>query len=311
MQNSKLIGLLKVLSKEELERFRGFMQSPFFKKTTKAIALFEWIDAQKEHPIYQSSKLDVELIGKHLFSKQRNKALRKKSLSVVASELVGLIKGFLVQLKMEKEQDDYTYLLLESLLNRRAERDFWQTYTKTTARRAKSEITITHYYHQYLLEEACFNFQPTDKQLIKKQKKLKVDVYQVLNTLDVFVVLRKLQYCCFNWNTANIMEEEKNVDLANELISIIESKRLHQEILVHFYYLILLLLMNPNDVTYFFQLKGLLKNNQIPIHKRELRIFYTIASNYCNQKIKKGNDSFYQEMFDLYVLEWKQKLHYL
>ncbi|MGB1242891.1 MAG: hypothetical protein ACPG49_10240 [Chitinophagales bacterium] len=310
MQKSKLIGLLKMMSEEELERFRGFMKSPFFKKTPKAIALFDWIDAQEGHPVYQSPHLNMELIAQQLFPQQKNQKLRNNSLRVVGSELVGLIKDFFLHLKIEKEKRDYTYLLLQEFRGRRMEREFWQTYKKETLYQSKKDKTIEQYYSQYLIDLSCYYFQPTDKQLLKEWRKSRLDMHDVLENLDVFVFLNKLQYCCFNWNEANVWLKEKNIKLAHELIRTIEFRQLDKVLLVKFYYYVLLLLMYPNKEIYFFQLKTLLENNKTSINQKDLRSFYTVATNYCNQKMNAGEIHFYQEMFDLYELMIKQKLIY-
>ncbi len=259
MQSSKLIGLLKVLSEEELERFREYMQSPFFKKTTKVIALFEWIDAQNDHPTYRSSQLEVELIGKVLFPNQKNKTLRKKSLSVVSSELVGLIKDFLMQLRIERRKSNYEYILLEELKSRQLERDFWHNYKKSVSQQSKLGKNIEYYFNKYAMDVSCYYFHFTDKQLLKEKKKLGLDRDQIHESLDLYFILNKLHDCCFNWNTANILAEEKNSVFAHELIDFIESKQLNQIDLVNCYYLILLLLMYPDEETYFFSTKGIVE----------------------------------------------------
>jgi len=308
MQKSKLIQSLKFLTKEELKRFRHYMQTPFFKKSANSQALFEWIYTQGDYPNYESPQLDSEVVTQHLFPNKKNKALREKSLSVVASELVGLMRKFLVQLEGEKEENRNNYLLLRNLQSRRMDKDFWQVYRKTAPQLEKFPKTIDIYYEQYLVEELVCNFRPTDKSLQREKKKTKVEVHDVLHTFEVYTILNKLQYCCFNWNRANILTQAKNKELANELIDAIEKQELNRIALIHFYYLNLLLLVTPNIETHFYELKELLKNKANRIEKNVLGSFYIMATNYCNRKVKEGVTYFHNEVFDLYLLMLEQKL---
>ncbi len=60
----------------------------------------------------------------------------------------------------------------------------------------------------------------------------------------------------------------------------------------------------------FFQLKELLKNESLSIHQEELKNFYTVATNYCNQRGSRGEVVYYEEMFDLYMLMTDSKIAY-
>ncbi len=310
MQNSKLIHSLKALTKEELKRFHDFMQSPFFKKSANAKALFEWIYQHGDHPTYVSTQLDNEVIAQHLFSDKRSLKLKVKSVSVAASEAIVLFRQFLVQLEVEKEENRNAYLLMRGLEERRMEKDFWRVYRKFAPKFEASKETMDLYYEKYLVEELLCNFYPVDRQLIRERKKLKIDIYDALHSFEVYTILNKLQYCCVNWSHANIVEEEKNKVLANELITTIRSQGLQQITLVNCYYLILLLMMNPSIESYFYQLKELLKNDGKGIERSVLQNCYTMASNYCYQKIREGSIHFQREVFDLYVLMLEQRLAY-
>ena len=311
MQKSKLIHSLKALTTEELKRFHDFMQSPFFKKSANAQALFEWIYQHGDHPTYASAQLDSEVIAQNLFSDKRSVTLKVKSISVAASEIIVLFRQFLVQLEVEKEENRGNYLLLRNLQSRRMEKDFWQVYRKAAPQLAKSSKTIDGYYEQYLLEELLWNFYPIDKNLQREKKKLDIDIYDVLHSFDAYTILNKLQYCCFNWNRANILTEAKNKILANDLIKTIQLQGFEQITLINLYYLNLLLLMNPNSENYFYQLKELLKNKYHKIDKIYLQNIYTMATNYCNHKIKAGFANFHKEVFDLYLLMLEQKIVYI
>ncbi len=145
-------------------------------------------------------------------------------------------------------------------------------------------------------------------QLQREKQKLGINAHDLLEVFDIYTILNKLYYCCFSWNNANIIVEEKNETLVQELITTIQTKSLDQIPLVNLYYLILLLLMKPDEESNFFKLKKLLKSNTLSIGKHELRTIYTAASNYCNQKASKGQLHFHEEMFDLYNMMLEQKL---
>ncbi len=310
MQKSKLITFLKTLSKEELSRFRDYMQSPFFKKSANAKALFEWIDRQDDYPFYTSSQLDSSVVGSHLFPNKKNKALRDKGLSVAASELIALLRQCLVQLEEEKDKTRTTYITLQILRNRRMEKDFWQMYKKSIINIENRPNDLKFYYDQYLFKELLYEFRPLDKHLQRKKKKLNLSIHDVVFDFEIYTILMKLQYCCFIWNNFNIIEEDRDSVFARQLIEVIHARQLDQIPLIHFYYLNLLLLIDAENENYFYQLKKLLKNNATEISKNHLKSFYIMAVNYCHRRVRKGMIDFNEELFDLYLLMLEQKLFY-
>jgi len=310
MQKSKLIGSLKALSKDEFNRFKEYMQSPFFKKSANSQRLFEWLYTYGRHPLYTSSQLDSKVVISYLFQDNRNKALKDKSLSVASSELIALLRDFLIYLEGEKKKNHNTYLLLQGFRRRGMEKDFWQVYKKIAGEIDKSVKTIDTYYEQYLLDELLRDFYPVDKHLQREKKKLNVQFGDSLRSFEIYVVLMKLQHACLNWSNASIVKEEGDKALAMELIERVESQQLGKILLVNVYYLVLLLLMDFNAEKHYYQLKELLKNKGGEINRDELRSFYTLASNYCNRRVQEGDVHFRKEMFDLYLLMLEEKFAY-
>ncbi len=310
MQKSKLINSLKALSKEEFKRFKEYMQSPFFRKSANVQHLFEWLCTHGKHPVYVSAQLDNEIVIQHLFPDDRSKALKDKSLSVASSELIALLRDFLIYLEAKTETNRNNYLLLKAFRKRGMEKEFWEVYRKLANHIDKSAKTIDTYYEQYLLDELMRYFYPVDKYLQREKKKLNIQFNDSLNSFEIYVVLNKLQHACLNWSNAAIVKEEGDRVLAMELIDKVESQQLNKILLVNFYYLNLLLLMDSAAEKHYYEIKNLLKTESQQINKAELSVFYTLATNYCNHRIREGEIHFRKEMFDLYVLMIKEKFAY-
>ncbi len=355
MEDSKLINYLKILKESDLKRFRLFMDSPFFKKSKNSIALFKYIDSINyyiikktktwEHPLtlfnmdlldkieeslkhelknFVSNALSKKTIAQKLFS-NKGKEKREKSLSVTATELVQLIKQFLIQLQVEKEMTPFqrnkkkplydNYLLLKILKRYDSDKLFVHTYDKIMSNRTNDKITIDYYYKDYLLKEIYYNFSHKEKYYEKnnREKKSNIKINDVLNSFEKYSCLNQLQQCCFALTKYSIVTKEKGAILIANLLNTIENKELKKAPLIKLYYLSLLLLTNRDSGKVsetFEELKNALLSDTSFIHKNELRNIYTIATNFYTKKIREGEINFYEELFDLYKLMRKEEFIY-
>jgi len=302
MINSGLIKLLKSLTKDELERFKvECMENDFFKKPEKSKKLFELIYQTNNHPTYDSEALNKDRICQILYP-EKNLKKRKQSLYNLANVLQRRLLTFLARLEMEGTLYE-DYFALKNLQDRGADEAFLFTYKQVTRERAKSKKTINSYYQQYLLEELLHDFAPSNRHLEKEKKKLDFDIKNTSSSFDNYVFLNKIQFYTVVLNSANIRSEEekdKYIELAKELIQIIENDKSYEEILIRLYYLNLLLLVKPNSKKHFLELRTILKSNNFHIGDSELKAIYTAATNYCIKRVRKGDSDFRSDLLDLY-----------
>jgi hypothetical protein len=150
MLNRKLLEILQRLTKAQRNRLREFLSSPYFSNGYNAgeiIRLFDLIvryDAAPEHPA-----LSYEAVFRQFFPERPFREKMKSPLDSLASDLFRLVKQFLGQTEMEREQAElYEWIAMARFYRKYAlEERFWQVIQ--TARKTQEEGSLrdTTYYH--------------------------------------------------------------------------------------------------------------------------------------------------------------------
>ncbi|MGB0929222.1 MAG: hypothetical protein ACPGVB_00505 [Chitinophagales bacterium] len=166
---------------------------------------------------------------------------------------------------------------------------------------------INDYYNQYLLTLDKFYHD------VGYQKQWpKIDFRQIVHDLDLFHLIGQLKYYNALANFQQILPQIKQQKIPIEAISENIKAQKWQDIpLVQLHHNTLLLTLFPEDSSYFFRLKTFLQSsNTHQISSNDLKDAYTLASNYCTQKIVRGQEGYRKEMFELYQIMIHQDLWY-
>ena len=93
MINSKLVSLLKTLSPTEMKELKDYINSPFFNKNRKVVALFDHI--RKFYPDFSNNSLTDQSISAVIFPGMKHDYFKIRNLT---SDLFSLAKDFLAHL---------------------------------------------------------------------------------------------------------------------------------------------------------------------------------------------------------------------
>ncbi|MFM2286175.1 MAG: hypothetical protein RLZZ543_1672, partial [Bacteroidota bacterium] len=121
MQQSKLIQLLKTLTKKEFKEFQGYVSSEFFNKNQQLVRLLEYLS------IYQGSfetpKLDKETFFKKHYPGEK---FEEQKFRYLQSDLTKLLEDFIAYTQYNKDSFQKSYFLLEALNQRNQDKYFLQ-----------------------------------------------------------------------------------------------------------------------------------------------------------------------------------------
>ena len=107
MQRSKLISLLKTLSKNEIRWFKDYIYSPYFNKEKVLMKLADHL--AKYHPEYDDEGINKEKVFAFLYpGKKYNDALMRNMIS----DLLKLANGFLLTLSLKRNEFFLIIILL-------------------------------------------------------------------------------------------------------------------------------------------------------------------------------------------------------
>src|SRR5690349_19258339 len=130
MENSKLVSILRALSRDELKELEKFIASPYFTTGRDCMPLFLVLKARwpkfTGHSITKSAVYEELYPGKTYGDKKS-----KSILSTLSSELYGLTLEFLTYSNLKSDERGKKLLLLRNLLDKNLYKQFEAAYNDT------------------------------------------------------------------------------------------------------------------------------------------------------------------------------------
>ena len=300
MQNSRLVGLLKVLTEKELNHFELFIQSSYHNQHPLACSLFKQL--KKAAPDYTATSIDKAKLCRRLKS-------QPSSLGKAATQLVRLFGEFLSLERLKTQHGFYKrHLCLQELLKRNLPNYFESFYKQTLQKHEQEKREHAGYYYEaYLLSADYLQFL-----LRQKTRKPEASVAEVLRHFDTFYILQKLKLSAALLNEQYIVQSDYHSSLLDEVVKAAQSPEFKENLALQVYYNIFQMLQKEVDEQPFQNLKQLIAEQPIKaLPKADLEEIYTYLINYCVFKMKEGQLPYYKELFELYKRFVAQGLAYV
>lgn len=195
MLNRKLLEVLQRLTNPQKKRLRQFLESPYFNNGYNAgdvLRLYDLIvlyHANEEHPA-----LSYEIVFRQFFPNRPFREKTKSPLDSLASELYRLVRHFMGQAEMEREQGDiYEFLAMARFYRKFALEDrFWQLMDSTRKTQQASPLRdASHYYDQYRIAEEELSFRG-----LYNTFEDDTNLNAAQENLDIFYSILKLEFAC-------------------------------------------------------------------------------------------------------------------
>ncbi len=311
MLNRKLLEVLKRLDKTQYRRLRQFLESPYFNSGSIAadvLRLFDYIvdyQAEEEHPA-----LAKEAVFQLFFPGKPYPEKSKSPLDNISSELFRLVRKFMAQMEMEREQEEiYSFLSMARFYRKYGlEERFWQNMK--AARKAQEESPlrdVQYYHHQFLIEgeevafRGLYNTFEDDTNLNASQQ-----------NLDLYYCILKLDYTCAleYQNMVAQIEPSPHNNLIGELKTLSQSGAPMDVPVNRIYHCILQLLQKPTDEQLLEQLDTLLNRYEYQIDPERFRNFKAYYRIFWIRRYRLiGDKQTLQRAFSIYT-EHLQKGYY-
>lgn len=294
MQESRLVRYIIEMPAKDRERFRLFVQSPYFNQHQKTTELLELI-LSGVGSSSDNGQLDRDKVFKRLFPKQ---AFDEQLLFNVMSYLKKLYHRFLAYQHLDQREFQEEIFTLEAayeknhfdLLKNRGkqmEKDLSKHNAHT------SDYYFANYRLNYLLGYYGAQFEDRSKPEL---------LQRMMEQLDRFFIAEKLKNCCHL--TANMMVMNTNYDFGflEVMLNHLQENwtSFEEDTTIVLYFTILMSLREENNPIYYQQLKEILALRMDTLSSKEQGDLYAFANNYCIRRINMGDSEYQWELFQLY-----------
>jgi len=304
LNKSKVLLLLRSFSKEELKKFRDFLQSPYFNKNKTLLKYFDLL--KKDHPVFDTEKLSREKIYHKLF---KGKKYNEQVMKNLTSDLNKLCKEFLTTEFSRKDIYENKLNLLKQMILRKADSVFYSELKIFEAELKKiSELSEKNFYYMYQLEEAKISFHlERNEQPLVFEKVLKSGEYLILFfLLNLTKTISNLNVNKQSFNVnydVNLPQEFFDKTSIPEIIDYMKKNEIEFSETAELYYYRIICNTVPFDENYYFKFKDLVLKNMRLLSRKEVYGLFNALETFCLIKSNSGKSEFVDELFEIFNLE--------
>lgn len=287
MENTKLVKLLKTLSKSEIIRFKDFVCSPYYNKNRNVITVAE--EVLSFYPGFDKEGFTEENIYSRAFNGEKFDYFKIKN---IISDIYQLAVSFMKLRAVEKKQYENEIDLLNELHDRKLDIIYGQREKKVSEHLNNSLIKDEAYYYlrhhlgkintsHYKFEKSGYLFN------------------QIQNEFDTFLdysltgLLRLYSKMFHNKNHGNI---KFNMEMFDNIWEYIKDKDFTDNPSCRIYRQIISLELTRNEKEYreLLSLKEKYKNN---MPKEDIYYILLIINSFAAYRLNLGDESYYKDRF--------------
>lgn len=298
MLSNKLYTLLQTLSKQDLQRFKKFIHSPYFNENQQLILLFELI-----HPFLKETTKQTALTKENTWTVLfPNQSYSDTKMRRLCSDLTKQVYTFLSIQKFKEEELVQKSFLLDTLNDATLTKQYDSVYNSMQKDSSKTITKSANYhYYQHLLLANQYLYQA-------KQRKPFLDVFKSADHhLDCFYFLTKLKNYCAELGNKSSIQISEGMKILPNLFPYLEQENFAKVPSIKAYLLVIKLLTEPEKEDFFWTLKEFIATEG-SISKGDLNELYAHLMNYCANKLNGGNTDYYLHLFDLYKVALDKKV---
>ncbi len=287
MINTKLITILKTFSKSEINKFRDFVNSPYFNKNQNVINLCKVVLDQ--YPDFNSTNFTEEKIYAKIFNKEKFDYFKIKN---IISDLYQLAEIFLKIIANEKKGIDNDINLLNELHERKLD-SLYVNKEKNISKYLDNFKIKDEFYYQTLYQLSRVNTSHF------KFKKSGYTFNLIQSEFDIFlrytliVLMRNYSKMLTHTNHGNI---EFNMEMFDNVWDYIKDKNFEDNPSSRVYKKIieLELFKEENDYRKLLELKEKYSNN---LSVEDIYYILLVANSYAACRLRLGDESYYKDRF--------------
>lgn len=300
MEKIKAISVLKTFSKNELGRFADFLNSPYFNKGKKYIIRF-YKELVRYHPEYADTVTLKKEVYKRLYPSESYNDVRFRKMS---SELYKLILEFLAEEIFNADDTGKRENGLIQLGHRKLDKLFELELKNSYFELEKTDLRNDQYnrkMYELISKEKFFYFQ--------RKRNHSMDLYdtEMFYITKYSVSMLLMKYIERTMEMRFFNARKFDLPLFGEVITFIRKNEMLKDPVINILYMQLSLCLKDDDESYF-KLRKLLKKEEKKLDKNQIKIVYTILSNYAVERSEKGIQGFLEEVLSVNLEIIRKKL---
>lgn len=301
MQKSKLVDLLKTLSKSDLTALRQLNKPKENSKPNRALKLLDLIAPNLQRPTRLPTK---EEAYKKIFPGTR---FSEKKLSYVMTDLLHRTEQFIITQEVFSEELRNRLRLLRYYDSARLEKHYEEVMRETEKVLTGYPFDdASKYFNQFLLNEI------TNHHFDRlKERRHDDSLQKAIDNLDIYYLIIKLKHSCEIVNRQRFSSSTYDLRFINEILQYLEANPHEQVPAIACYYHIYRMLTEPENETWFAEVKKLLDKHSSQFPDNEAKDMYDYALNYCIIRINEGKQAFLREVFLLYQALLEKELLFI
>lgn len=289
MEKSRLLKLLRTLSKEELRGLKKFVHTPFFNRRSEVSALFDVLEKTLKSG---RSMPDKEQTYREIF---KNGAYDDHRVRMAMSFLFQITGQFLAVKEFLDDHRQYRRRLASIFRRRRLPEQFSGAWEEAATAQQSQPLRNADFFeekYQLLLEKYRFDVDTQSADLI--------DFQELSDQLDHAFLARKLWQACFMLSHQTVHNTKYDFGMLGAALLHIEQTKALEVPAIAMYYYCYRALTEPEEKSHFNRFKHLLMQQGTLFSSDELRDLYLLAINFCIRQYNAGNSDYLPEQFDLY-----------
>lgn len=298
MISTKLLVLLQGFSKSELRGFHKFIISPYCNENPDLIKLFEII-----LNFFQKSKsknTENQILAKENVWKKikGNEKYRDEQLRRLCSDLIKKIYQFIAHQQFSKSEINELIYLIPAINSSQLHKHYSGIIRQSELLQKNSKIKNAKYhFNNYKIEYSRFTHLEVMEEKVRTFENLEQADYH----LDCYYYGEKLKNYCEALAYGNVIALKSQINLDQQFLDFLANSPFINESSIKTYYLVVKMLLAPNDESFFQNLKTHLKSFGDNFPQPELKSLYIYLINYCiDTKINNGRSDFFNELFDIF-----------
>lgn len=318
MPKTSVFRVLSSFSREEMKKFRGFLESPYFNKSKKLVEFYNLV--KKYYPLFTDIRLEKEAIAKKLYAGEE---YRDSTIRNLFSDLHAKAIEFLTYENFNRSKTDKYKYLLNEIGRKNIKNEFERTVETFNSDENAGEnagVDYTYFLNNHYMEAYKFNFFYTNERVLRKEA---VDTEtEFLNNSTRHL----LYYFLTELGTHNVSQliyaKTYNIDTSDTLLKILSEKfsfeRIEEIIPVtdKYFYIIEIykaltgMYSDTDNEKNYFEYRRLLFTHVSKLSPSERNLHLRYLSSYCIGKAQqKHNPVFNDELFELYEVILKNEYY--
>ncbi|HMQ47865.1 MAG TPA: hypothetical protein PKA00_10440 [Saprospiraceae bacterium] len=288
IEKSKLVELLRIFSKREINAFRQFLLSPYFNQRTDLIQLFDCLQKYMECQEWPDKKTIWASLGTDQAYDARQLLLLMSYLTKLAEQFVAventLSDSFEIKMKVAEHCGKHASERQQALWLKEAGR----TLEKQDSRNAE------YYFRQYQIEAAAYR-------LAFSRSPEKEDHFANLTpSLDRAFMAMKLRQNMWLLNHDKLYKWGYQPSALDKIVEQLPLETFGSATALHLYAFGIAMLKEPENDAIFKQFKNTLVTNSKLFPMEEARDLYLLAINFGVRQVNDGRRVYFHDIMDLY-----------